>query len=80
MQNLWYLFGAKPYFTWTLHSHGHKICINEKRENFIKINTLAILNTAELLDFMGRGLAVLNPYKSGVFVILQKSMSQPFLV
>ncbi|BAZ84809.1 hypothetical protein NIES806_10020 [Dolichospermum compactum NIES-806] len=27
---------------------------------------------------MGRGLALLNPYKSGVFVILQKSISQPY--
>ena len=40
MQNPWYLFGAKAYFTWTLRSHGHKICMNEKRRNFIKINTL----------------------------------------
>jgi hypothetical protein len=34
----------------------------------------------DLILLLGRGLAVLNPYKSRFFVIWQKSISQPCLV
>jgi hypothetical protein len=62
MQNLWYLFGAKAYTTWTLRSHRHKICMNEKRRNFIKINTLDGDYYDELVGLVVVVLVILNHY------------------